>query len=927
MRFRPIIIKGLVGGAALLGLAMAGRGALATGPAAAAATDKPRYLDPSLDFETRAADLVSRMTVEEKISQLTNQAAEIERLDVPAYEWWNECLHGVARAGVATVFPQAIGLAATFDEPLIHEMATVISNEARAKHHQFVRQGKRGRYQGLTFWSPNINIFRDPRWGRGQETYGEDPYLTGRLGTAFVKGLQGDDPRYYRVIATAKHYAVHSGPETDRHHFDARPTERDLNETYLPAFRALVKDGKVASVMGAYNRVNGESASASQRLLGDILRKEWGFGGYVVSDCDSIDDIFSGHHLVATPEEAAALGVTRGCDLDCGATYRKLGVALERGLLKEQDIDVALRRLMLARMKLGMFDPLERVAYAQIPYRVNDAPEHDQLARRVAQESIVLLKNDGLLPLRKDLAAIAVVGPNADDLITLLGNYNGTPSKPVTALAGIRNAVSPATKVLYARGVDLVEGRQDPRAASVIDSAYLRPAADAAERGLRGQYFNGRELRGEPVLTRVDPRVEFRWYRGSPTDELVARGELLADRALGSDDFSIRWTGKLLPPVSGEYEFTVTGNDGVRLLLDGRKVLEEWSETSVARDTTGKVVLEAGRAYDLTLEYFEAIRDAEVRLGWRLPGSGTPLEEALAAAKAADVVVFVGGLTAEVEGEEMKVSYPGFSGGDRTDVELPAVQRKMIEALYATGKPVVLVLMTGSALGVTWAQEHLRAIVLGWYPGQQGGNALADVLFGDESPAGRLPVTFYKSVAQLPPFTDYHMEGRTYRFFRGEPLYPFGHGLSYTRFEYSGLQLSRTRLGEKDRLEVSLNVKNAGGRDGDDVVQLYVRDPASSSSSSSSSSLSRVTPTRELRGFERIRLKAGEQRQVRFSLVPAEDFHYYDEQRKAFAVKPGEFEIELGASSRDIRLKGRVVVIEQRGAASHPFETPLAPPN
>jgi beta-glucosidase len=863
-----------------------------------AAPEKPRYLDTTLDFETRAADLVSRMTAEEKVSQLGNQAAAIERLDLPAYEWWNECLHGVARAGVATVFPQAIGLAATFDEPLIHEMATVVSNEARAKHHQFVRQGKRGRYQGLTFWSPNINIFRDPRWGRGQETYGEDPYLTGRLGTAFVKGLQGDDPKYYRVIATAKHYAVHSGPETDRHHFDVRPTERDLNETYLPAFRALVKEGKVASVMGAYNRVNGESASASTRLLGEILRKEWGFSGYVVSDCDSIDDIFSGHHLVATPEEAAALGVTRGCDLDCGATYRKLGTALERGLLKEQDIDVALRRLMLARMKLGMFDPPERVAYAQIPYKVNDAPEHDQLARRVARESIVLLKNDGLLPLRKDLGAIAVVGPNADDLITLLGNYNGTPSKPVTALAGIRNAVSSSTKVLYARGVDLVEGRQDPRAASIIDSAYLKPTADSAERGLRAQYFNGRELRGEPVLTRIDSRVDFRWYRGAPTDELVARGELPADRALGTDDFSIRWTGKLLPPVSGEYEFTVTGNDGVRLLVDGKKVLEEWSDTSVARATSGKVVLEAGRSYDLTLEYFEAIRDAEIRLGWRLPGSGTPFEEAMAAAKAADVVVFVGGLTAEVEGEEMKVSYPGFSGGDRTDVELPAVQRKMIEALHATGKPVVLVLMTGSALGVTWAQEHLRAIVLGWYPGQQGGNALADVLFGDESPAGRLPVTFYKSVDQLPPFADYGMEGKTYRFFRGEPLYPFGHGLSYTRFEYSGLQLSQARLGEKDRLEVSLTVKNVGLRDGDEVVQLYVRDPTSS----------RPTPTRELRGFQRIRLKKGEQRPVRFSLVPADDFRYYDEPRKAFAVEPGEFEIELGASSRDIRLKGRVTV-------------------
>ena len=407
----PLVLPALA--AAVLAVAALSPRAAATpetGPSAAP------YLDPALDFEARARDLVSRMTVEEKVSQLTNQAAAIPRLGVPEYEWWNECLHGVARAGVATVFPQAIGLAATFDAPLIHEMAEVIGDEARAKHHQFVRQGKRGRYQGLTFWSPNINIFRDPRWGRGQETYGEDPFLAGRLGVAFVKGLQGDDPRYYKVIATAKHYAVHSGPEPDRHHFDARPSERDLWETYLPAFRDLVQEGKAASVMSAYNRVNGDSATASQRLLNDILRKQWGFEGYVVSDCGAVDDIFMRHKLVATAEEASALAVVRGCDLECGSSYRSLGKALERGLLKEADLDVAVRRLMLARMRLGMFDPPERVKYAQIPYSVNDAPEHDRLARRVAQESIVLLKNDGVLPLRKDVGKIAVVGPNADDV-------------------------------------------------------------------------------------------------------------------------------------------------------------------------------------------------------------------------------------------------------------------------------------------------------------------------------------------------------------------------------------------------------------------------------------------------------------------------------------------------------------------------------
>jgi len=884
-----------------LPLVAAGGAPRATAGGEGQEAEKAPYLNPDLDIESRVLDLVGRMTVAEKVSQLTNQAAAIPRLGVPAYEWWNEALHGVARAGVATVFPQAIGLAATFDAPLVHEMAVVIGNEGRAKHHQFVRQGKRGRYQGLTFWSPNINIFRDPRWGRGQETYGEDPYLTGRLGVAFVRGLQGDDPRYYRASATAKHFAVHSGPEQDRHHFDARPSERDLFETYLPAFRDLVVEAKVESVMGAYNRVNGESASASQRLLLDLLRRDWGFAGHVVSDCGAIDDIHARHKLVATPLEAAALGVTKGCDLECGSVYKTLGTALERGLLKESDLDVALHRLMRARLKLGMFDPPERVRYAQIPYSVNDAPEHDRLARHVAQESMVLLKNDGILPLRKDVGTIAVVGPNADDLVTLLGNYHGTPSRPVTILAGIRSAVSPRTRVRYARGVDLVEGRQDPRAAMAIESAYLRPVRGSSEHGLTGQYFRGRELQGEPVVTRVDPKLVFRWDRGAPTDEAVARGELDAARALDGDGFSVRWSGTLLPPVSGEYELTVTANDGVRLFVDEEKLLDAWSETSVARAVSARVTLEAGREHELRLEYFEDVRDAELRLGWRLPSAGTPFDEAVAAARAADVVVFVGGLTAEVEGEEMRVSYPGFAGGDRTDIELPAIQKKMLEALHATGKPVVLVLTTGSAIGLGWAREKLRAIVVAWYPGQRGGDALADVLFGDYNPAGRLPVTFYTSVAELPPFADYAMEGRTYRYFRGQPLYPFGHGLSYTRFAYSGLSLSRTRAGPRDRVEVALDVKNVGSRDGDEVVQLYARDVQTTA----------PAPIRELRGFERVALKAGEQRRVRFTLVPERDLARYDETKKAKSVEPGEFEVELGASSGDARLRGRLTVARE----------------
>jgi beta-glucosidase len=857
------------------------------------------YQNLALPFEVRAADLVSRMTSEEKISQLMNDAAEIPRLGVPAYEWWNECLHGVARAGAATVFPQAIGMAASFDTALLHEVATAISDEARAKHHEFVRRGERARYQGLTFWSPNINIFRDPRWGRGQETYGEDPFLTARMGVAFVRGLQGDDPHYLKVVATAKHYAVHSGPEADRHHFNAEPSERDLYETYLPAFRALVQEAQVASVMGAYNRVHGESASASTRLLEHVLRRDWGFAGYVVSDCGAIDDIYRTHKISAAPEDAAALGVHRGCDLECGTTYRALKGALAAGQITDNDLAVAVTRLMLARFKLGMFDPPDRVRYARIPYSENQSPAHGTLARRMAQASIVLLKNDGLLPLsRGALQTIAVVGPNADDVMTLLGNYYGTPAHPVTLLTGIRNAAGPRTKVLYARGADLVEGRQDPRAAPAIAAAFLRPAAGSGEQGLRGEYFRGRDLQGDPALARIDRTVDFRWDRAAPTDELVARGELPAQRALSNDDFSVRWTGHLVPPVTGQYELTVTADDGVRLEVEGRRVIDDWAASSRAKARTATVRFEAGRPYRVRLEYFEGARDAEVRFTWRQPGAKPPLEEALDAARAADVVIVAAGLTGDVEGEEMPVSYPGFAGGDRTDIALPSSQQALLRALHATGKPIVLVLMAGSALGVEWAQQHVPAVLMAWYPGQEGGTAVADVLFGDVNPSGRLPVTFYKSVDALPAFSDYSMKGRTYRFFAGEPLYPFGFGQSYTRFEYSNLRLSRPSAAAADPVDVSVDVTNTGTRAGHEVVQVYVHAVAPDV----------PMPKADLRGFDRVLLQPGERRTLSFRLTPAEAMAYYDEARRAFTVAPGEYEIGAGASSRDVRVTGRVTV-------------------
>jgi beta-glucosidase len=867
--------------------------------AANALAADPVYQDLDRSFEERTADLVSRMTLEEKVAQLQNDAPAIPRLGVPAYEWWNEALHGVARAGAATVFPQAIGLSATFDVPLMTLVATAISDEARAKHHDFASRGQRKRYQGLTFWSPNINIFRDPRWGRGQETYGEDPFLTSRMGVAFVRAMQGDDPKYRKVDATAKHFAVHSGPEHNRHVFDVHPTERDLWETYLPAFRALVQEGQVASVMGAYNRLNGESASGSHRLLTDILRNQWGFKGYVVSDCDSVEDIWKFHKIVDTPEKAAALAVKSGDEVNCGRTNGALFNAVHLGLITEAEVDVAVRRAFLTRFQLGMFDPPAKVRWAQIPYKVNQSPEHDALALRAARESIVLLKNNGLLPLdRRKVKTLAVIGPTADEIMSLLGNYYGSPAAPVTILQGIREAVGPQTKVLYSRGADLVEGRAEPRAAPIIEPTYLRPEAGAPQLGLKGEYFRGKEFGGKPVLTRIDPRVSFRWDRGAPTDTMVAQGELTQDAALGVDDYSIRWTGKLLPPVTGKYELVVGANDGFRLFVDGKLVTDGWEPNQRVTSKSAFIDLEGGRSYDLKLEYFEADRDAEVRLAWRLPGAKAPLDEALDAAKASDVIVFVGGLTGDVEGEEMKVSFPGFAGGDRTDLLLPRSQQKLLDALQATGKPIVLVLTAGSALAVDREQAKLPAILMAWYPGQRGGSAVADVLFGATNPSGRLPVTFYKADEKLPDFEDYSMKNRTYRYFTGQPLYPFGHGLSYTKFAYSGLKLDRSSVAADGTVEATLTVKNVGKRAGDEVVQLYLKplDPR------------RDRALRELRGIERVTLEPGQSRQVSFTVKPDRDLAIYDDVKKAYAVDAGTFEVQVGSSSTDIRAKTPLTV-------------------
>jgi beta-glucosidase len=714
---------------------------------AAAAAQTPPYQNAALPFDVRVHDLVSRMTLEEKVSQMKDVAPAIDRLGIPQYNWWNEALHGVARSGTATVFPQAIGLAATWDDSLLFQMATVISDEARAKHHEYVRNGSRRRYQGLTFWSPNINLFRDPRWGRGQETYGEDPFLTGRLAVQFIRGLQGDDPKYLKTVATVKHFAVHSGPEPERHEFDAVVSERDLRESYLPHFETGIREGGAYSLMCAYNRVDGKAACGSDMLLKDVLRGAWGFRGYVVSDCGAIDDIYLRHKVVQTAAEAAALAVKTGTDLECGRVYANLIDAVKQGLIAEQQIDTAVTRLFLARFKLGMFDSPDSVRWARISYAVLDQPAHRALARQVARESIVLLRNDGgLLPLRKNLRTIAVIGPNADQARMLLGNYNGEPTDPVTPLRGVREAV-PGTRVLYARGADLADGF---------------PVTDSG------------------------PRV--------PAETLAV--------------------------------------------------------------------------------------------------------EAVNAARQADAVVLFLGLTARMEGEEMPLQIAGFRGGDRTRIDLPASQQGLLERVVVVGKPTVLVLLNGSALAVSWAQEHVPAIVEAWYPGQAAGRAIADVLFGDYNPGGRLPITFYRSVDDLPPFDDYRMAGRTYRFFGGSPLYPFGHGLSYTTFAYQRLRTSAETLRSNGAITVRVDVTNTGASVGDEVVQLYVQHLGSAVE----------RPIKDLRGYRRVTLRPGETRTVELPLKGS-SLAYWNPDTHRWVVEAEPLRIQVGASSADIRLDTTIRVV------------------
>lgn len=835
---------------------------------AAVAQDKNQlpYQNSYLTIEERVTDLVSRMTLDEKISQMMNDAKAIDRLGIPAYNWWNEGLHGVGRAGISTVFPQAIGMAASFNDSLLFVEATAISDEFRAKYNEWQRLKDNGIYKGLTVWSPNINIFRDPRWGRGQETYGEDPWLTSRMGVAFIKGLQGNDPVYLKTVATSKHYAVHSGPESTRDFFNAEVNDRDFFETYTPAFEASVKEANVYSIMGAYNRFRGKACNGSDTLLAEILRKQWGFKGYVVSDCGAIRLFYATHKVAASPAEAAALGVKSGCDLECGETYSHLKEAVEKGLISEKEIDVSVKRLFTARFKLGMFDPPSKVPFSNIPYSVNDSKEHRDLSVTTALQSLVLLRNEAnMLPLNKNLSSVAVFGPNADDREVMYGNYNGTPSKAVTILEGIKSIVSPATKVYYNQATYLAG-----------NEAYTDLVSNCFKDSLLVEYFSNDSLSGTPVYTGKSGSVYFKSETGPV-------------QGLGRDHYSLRWTGTLESPATGSFEFLMSGDDGFRFYLDDKIVIDAWSNQNHG-SKTGKIELKAGQKYKFRVEMYNSMYGAFAGLRWIVPGRDA-IAQMLDVAKKVDVSIFVGGLSPNLEGEAMYVNYDGFFGGDRTKIDLPACQLDFLKLLVKTGKPVVLVLLNGSALAINWESQNIPAILEAWYPGQEGGTAVAQTLFGDYNPAGRLPVTFYKSEKDLPAFDNYNMEGRTYRYIRGEPLYPFGFGLSFTKFEYSNLKLSSATIGKGDMLTVSIDIKNSGKITGDEVVQMYIKDLKASS----------PRPIKDLKGFSRVTLKKGETKTVRFTLKSSqlEMINNHGER----VIEPGEFEVQLGSSSEDIRMK------------------------
>ena len=835
--------------------------------AACVRADTPAYQNTQLGFEERAKDLVSRMTIDEKIPQLINDAPAIPRLGVREYNWWNEGLHGVAALGEATVFPQAIGMAAAWDEPLMFKTADVISTEFRAKH--FARQHRFGGsdwFGGLTVWSPNINIFRDPRWGRGQETYGEDPHLTSRLGVAFVKGLQGNDPKFLKTVATPKHYAVHSGPEASRHRDNYNPTPKDLEETYLPAFYATITEGKAQSIMCAYNAIDGAPACASNFLLKEKLRDQWGFKGFVVSDCGAVFDVYEkdNHNFASTPEEGIKAVFEAGMDNICGDAKEADHIrrALDKGLINEALIDKSLVRLFTARMQLGQFDPRTKV-FPKITKLENDTDAHRQLARRMAEESLVLLKNkDNFLPFSSAIKNIAVIGPNADSLPALVGNYNGTPSQPVTALKGMRARFG-ENAIHYAQGTGLIDPVQN-----LVPDNLLCADKQCRKSGLNAEYFSDNSYSGKSVAKRIDKNAAVTWQRE------VASG-------------AVRWTGYVKAPESGEYTMRYVADGGYRIWIDNQIVIDAWNVDWRPVIASGGVTMEAGKIYSIKIEAFQRGDQGDEHLVWSLP-SNPGAETAIDVAKKSDVIVFVGGITAQVEGEEMPVPLPGFTGGDRTDLSLPRAQTELLKRLYATGKPVVVVLMNGSALAVNQEDQLATAIIEAWYPGGQGGEAVAAAIAGDISPAGRLPVTFYKSLTGLPEFGDYSIKNRTYKYFKDEVLYPFGYGLSYSQFSYKNVKISPTQF-TSGKFTLSVDVTNAGKMDADEVVQVYMSRKDIENS-----------PIRSLIGFKRVHIPKGATQKVTFELSER-DLSSVDENGKR-ALVAGKVDLWIGGGQPQQRV-------------------------
>jgi beta-glucosidase len=860
----------------LVGISITGFASDAHKPPAAALP----YQNASLPIDQRVDDLIARMTLDEKVSQLVNDAPAIPHLNVPAYNWWSEGLHGMAFSGYATLFPQAIGMAATWDAPLVFRESTVISIEARSKYNQAMRDNIHSIFYGLTIWSPNINIFRDPRWGRGQETYGEDPALTAQLGVAFVHGLQGDDPRYFRAIATPKHFAVHSGPESARHSFDAEPTAHDLWDTYLPAFRATIVDAGAGSTMCAYNTLHDEPACASQLLLKDMLRGTWGFKGYVTSDCGAIDNFYQehGHNFSADAEHAAVAAIRAGTDINCGETYLTLVTAVKKGLIAESELNVSLHRLFRARFQLGLFDPPRIVPYTRIPFSEDRAPSHHVLALRAAEESMVLLKNaNHILPLGPTVKTIAVIGPDAANLASIEGNYNAVPKDPVLPVDGIRKGF-PGAKILYAQGSPFVENAPLP-----VPRTQLHPSPADAHEGLRAEYFANDNFQGKPLIVRVDPQIDFDWSSASPATGIPANA------------FSVRWTGMFNAPAPGDYRLTVnlahcfpcSDSERFSVIFDGKRVTQFATTGEKYRSTQTPFFtlhLSDTKPHRLRFEYSHRsdLFGAGLNLSW-IPPVAALRNIALQTASHADVIIAFAGLSPELEGEEMPVEVPGFYRGDRTDIALPAVQEQLLHALSATGKPLVVVLMNGGALAIPAVQQSAGAILEAWYPGESGAQAIAETLSGRNNPAGRLPITFYSSLDQLPPFDDYSMTNRTYRYFKGAPLYAFGFGQSYTTFAYSTVALSSNRISAGATLTAEVDVRNTGTSAGDEVAELYITPPQTA-----------VSPTVALQTFQRIHLQPGESRHLTFALTPRQ-LSVVDEAGNRF-VSPGDYRIAIAGT-------------------------------